>query len=47
MSKIEFVKKLARVAEKRGYTPEEYRRRIERLSSGRRVCAHPKRKELI
>lgn len=36
-----FRSKLERVAAKRGFSPEEYVRRIRKISSGRRVCARP------
>lgn len=39
-----FRSKLERVAAKRGFSPEEYVRRIRTISSGRRVCAHPARR---
>ena len=35
-----FRSKLERVAAKRGFSPEEYVRRIRAISSSRRVCAH-------
>ena len=41
-----FRSKLERVAAKRGFSPEEYVRRIRTISSGRRVCAHPQARAL-
>lgn len=40
MKQEPFRSKLERVAAKRGFSPEEYVRRIRAISSGRRVCAH-------
>ena len=40
MTQESFRSKLERVASKRGFSPEEYVRRIRAISSGKRVCAH-------
>ena len=44
MNATVFNDKLRRVARQRGFTPEEYALRIQRISSGHRVCAHRERR---